>query len=484
MPARAGIRRSIVTSWSCAALLLVNGCALQSYTPKPIDAAASEHAFEMRGVDAPGLKEYMLHHGLAESDWPVRRWGLTELTLLAFYYQPDLQVARAGAAVARADASVAGQPAPITVTPEVLHHSLQVPDTTGLWGIGVGVEIPIATGTKREALSERYRLLADSAALSVGGVAWQVRAGVRERLLDVYAAQAGEQRLREEAQARQEVVRLLERRLEQGAISAAEVGEARLRLVELDTQLQAAQARREQSRAELAQALGVPLETVRPLTLDFSAFERAPAAPNDAQTQRSALHNRFDVRAKLVEYAAEDAAVRLEIAKQYPSLTLKPAYLWDQGDNIWALGLQLILPPALGNKPGIQAAEARRDLAAQQFVNLQSKVIAEVQTARVRYVNAVQGTERADALVSLSQQRSERVRKRFDTGYADRVELATAEMETAAARRIALGLRIEAQRTLGQLEDALQVPLLGAPRLDVPEGASLPDPRARDLAHR
>ena len=383
-----------------------------------------------------------------------------------------------------ADASVAGQPAPITVTPEVLHHSLQLPETTGSWGVGIGLEIPIATGSRREALSERYRFLADAATLSVGVVAWQVRAGVRGRLLDVYAAQTGAQRLQEEAQARGEVVRLLERRLEQGAVSSAEVGEARLRRVELDAQLQAAQARREQSRAELAQALGVPLETVRPMVFDFSAFELAPAAPDDTQTQRSALHNHLDVRAKLLEYAAEDAAVRLEIAKQYPSLILKPAYLWDQGDNLWALGLQLLLPPTLGNKPGIQAAEARRDLAAQQFVNLQSKVIAEVQTARVRYVNAVKGTERADALVTLSQQRSERARKRFDAGYADRVELASAELETAATRRIALSLRVEAQRTLGQLEDALQVPLLGGPRLDVPEGASDADPRADDLAHR
>ena len=41
-------------------------------------------------MDAPSLQEYMVVHGHASTDWPIKDWGLTELTLVAFYYHPDL----------------------------------------------------------------------------------------------------------------------------------------------------------------------------------------------------------------------------------------------------------------------------------------------------------------------------------------------------------------------------------------------------------
>ena len=104
----------------------------------------------------------------------------------------------------------------------------------------------------------------------------------------------------------------------------------------------------------------MPLAAVRNMSLDFAAFRQTPAPPNDSAVQHSALLNRLDVRAKLFDYAAADAAVKLEIARQYPSVTLSPGYLWDQGDNIWSL-VATVLVPAAGNKPAIQAAQARRE---------------------------------------------------------------------------------------------------------------------------
>ena len=102
-------------------------------------------------------------------------------------------------------------------------------------------------------------------------------------------------------------------------------------------------------------------------------------------------------------------------------------------------------------------------------------MITDADTTRIQYVNTTANTEQNTALADLNRQRNERVRKQFEAGYADRVELAGAELESAAALRLVTSLRLETQRTLGQLEDALQVPLIGGPQ---------PDPSADELAHR
>jgi outer membrane protein TolC len=445
-----------------AALALLAGCALQRYEPAPLDPAASASAFEARSIDSPGLKEYMLAHGHPAAEWPAQRWGLADLTLLAFYYQPNLELARAQAAAARAQVAAATQRPPLAIKPVVQHHSLQVPDTTGPWTLGFEVEIPLSGDGRRAAIGEQYDSFAQSAELAVGSAAWTVRSEVRARFLDCYAAARVLELLDAEARERRSLVSLLQRRFDAGAVSALELSSARLKQAEVDSQIQDTQLAREQCVGGLAAALGLPLAAVRNMSLDFAAFRQAPALPNDSALQHSALLNRLDVRSKLFDYAAADAAVKLEIARQYPSVTLSPGYLWDQGDNIWSL-VATVLVPAAGNKPAIQAAQARRTAAAREFLALQGKVIAEADTAQARYAKTIESEQSVRQMVDLQSAHGKEVKKQFDAGRSDRVELTLAQLETLVVERRALMARLETQRALGALEDALQMPLEGAP---------------------
>ena len=70
--------------------------------------------------------------------------------------------------------------------------------------------------------------------------------------------------------------------------------------------------------------------------------------------------------------------------------------------------------------------------------------------------------------------RSSQTQKQFDAGYADRVELTQARLEALAVERNALNARVDSQRALGRLEDALQRPLEGRP-LPAYEPAPQPD---------
>ena len=463
MRADCGLLRLIADlSIGGAALASLGGCALERYEPAPLDPAASASAFESRSVDASGLKEYMLAHGHPAAEWPVQRWGLADLTLLAFYYQPNLELVRAQAAAARAQVAAVTQRPPLAIKPVAQHHSLQRPDTTGPWTFGFEVEIPLSGSGRRAALSEQYGSYAQSAELAVGSAAWAARSEVRAHLLDCYAAGRTLELLEVEARDRRSLVSLLQRRFDAGAASAVELSSARLKQVEVESQIRDAQLGREQCLGGLAAALGLPLAAVHNMSLDFAAFQQTPAPPSDSAVQRSALLNRLDVRAKLYDYAAADAAVKLEIARQYPSVTLSPGYIWDQGDNIWSL-VATILVPAGGNKPAIQAALAHRDAAAHEFLAAQGKVISDADAAQARYLKTMEGAVAVQQIVDQQSARGKETKKQFDAGRADRVELTLATLETLAVEHHALAARLETQRALGALEDALQMPLVGAP---------------------
>src|SRR5687768_13897989 len=87
------------------AALVAQGCARLPYAARALDVDASAAAFQARRVDDPGLRSYMAAHGVTDAQWPLPEWGLSELTLLAFFYRPELEVARANARAALAEAA-------------------------------------------------------------------------------------------------------------------------------------------------------------------------------------------------------------------------------------------------------------------------------------------------------------------------------------------------------------------------------------------
>lgn len=441
---------------------------MQSYRAAPIDAAASAQSFEARTLDTPELKQYMLANG---STWPVERWGLGELTLVAFHYHSDLRVARAQAKAARAEGAAAARRLPLGLTPRVEHHSSRTADQSSPWSLGFEIEIPLSFASTGEAIRSRHDALAQAAELRIGAAAWDVRSRVRARLLDLYGSRSEAQLLEQETATREALLKLLEQRLNAGAVSTVEVNNARLALIDAQSRLQIARAAQERAFVTLAEALALPLPVLHATRFDYADLQRAAAAPQDVEMRRAALLNRLDIRGKLFEYAAAEADVRLEIARQYPTVSITPGFLWDQGDNIWSLAATVV-PAMLGNRPAIAAAQARREVEASQFEALQGKVIAQAQGADAIYASLAQALAQTEQTSALQAARVQQIERQFEAGYADRVELTAARLETVSAQRAALALRLEALRAQGALEDALQVPLAGGPLPRVPDAPS------------
>jgi outer membrane protein TolC len=441
---------NVRTATAVALALLLAACATQSYTPQPLAPQNTEQAFRARTLADAGVGS-------------VEAWGLPQLTQAALRLHPDLAVARAQWRAMQAAETTAGQRPNPTISGSGEHHSRA--DGISPWTFTLGFDIPIETHGKREARIEQAAALSDAARYDIAQTAWLIRSRVRARLLDLYAIRQQTNQLQQEAALRAEIVAMLETRFTAGLVGGTDLSDARLLLQKTRTALEAESARLAEANAALAAALGLPETALGGAPLSFSPFESDLAALPAAEVQRAALLNRIEVRKALANYAAAEARLKLEIAKQYPDFSLAPGYSWDQGDNRWSLGFNLVLALLNKNEGPIAEARAQRELQAKQFDALQAAVIGEQSQAYAAWQAAQGEIAKARQLAQAQQSRLAQTQRQFDAGYADRLELAGAKLEAATAEAAVLAARLKAQRALGQLEDAVQQPLDGSAAL-------------------
>jgi outer membrane protein, heavy metal efflux system len=435
------------------------GCA--RFHPKPLSPSEAATEFEARTLAAPGLKTFLesnLHRKV--TPWPPAGWDLQLLTLAAFYYHPDLDVARAQQGVAEAGRMTAGErPNPsIGFAPQ---YDINAVSGVLPWTLGFTIDVPIETAGKRRLRLDQAAHLSKTARMHIALVAWQVRSRLRSRLLDLYVADQTEAALDRQHTLQGQIASALEQRFAVGEISQPEITDAHLALEHVRAALQEAQQQREETRLRLAEAIGVPALALDDITLSFDAVDRPPA-PTDLPSQtlrRQALLNRSDLLGALADYAASQSALQLEIAKQYPDLHLGPGYAWDQGESKWSLGLSLTLPVLNHNQGPIAEAEARRTESAARFSARQAGVLAEMDRAVADYQAALQRLVTADAVLSTQQERRQSVKTLFAAGETDRLALLGAGLELNIAEQARLDALVKAQQALGQLEDAMQRPL-------------------------
>jgi outer membrane protein TolC len=444
-----------------AIVIAIVACSSVAYSPRPLDADATASEFLARSAGVDGLKRFAVANGYAEQGWPPQLWGPRELTLVALYFNPDIRTARSRAEIAHAELGSTTQPEPWAGRFKPEYHSRSLPETNGPWTLGLELEIPLVAQGKRAARAERGAFLADAADLDVASAAWLARSRVRDRYLELRANRDTLASIDAQLAARREMLALVKRRVEAGMLSVRDLAAERVAFSQLDQMHNQEMARRQRAQGELAAALGLPLEIFERMTLRFDA-DVSPGIDLDAGMLRGlALRNRLDVHRKLLEFGAADAEVKAAVAAQNPGITLGPGYTWDQGDNIWSLAVGLSLPPAARTRASIREAQARRELAAEQFAATQAQVIGLAAQAGAQYRLARESVAGAERQLQLQQEQEFRTSRQFDTGAADRMQRIAARIETLAAEMLLQSALAGQRQALAQLEDAVQRPLLG-----------------------
>ena len=120
---------------------------------------------------------------------------MTLLTLAAFYYHPDLDVARAKLSVADAAVITAGgRPNPGLSSSAQYNREVFV--GTSPWALGWNFNLTFETAGKRGYRTGQAQYLSQAAHFNLAAAAWQVRSRLRAALFDNHAAQQNEAALR------------------------------------------------------------------------------------------------------------------------------------------------------------------------------------------------------------------------------------------------------------------------------------------------
>lgn len=438
-------------------LVMLSSCT--TYHAQPIAPAALMDAFEARTLDNPDLQRYLAAHCGTSGACAPGVWNLNTLMLAAFYFSPVLDIARARHGASQAAMQSAEQhPNPALQLP--LGYTSNAKPGESPYTFGLGLDIPLETAGKRGYRVAQAQQMSNAERFTIGNVAWQVRSRLRSHMLNFYAATRRAQILEQQITTQQQIVAMLDKRLALGAASAPEANQAHIALARNRIDLAHVQQQSQDERAQIAATIGLSVDALANIPISFETFERVyPAIPAD-DVRRQAILNRADVLAALAEYEASQAALQLEIARQYPDVHIGPGYTFDAGAHKFLLPLSgMILPLFNQNQGPIAEADAHRKEVAARVNALQAQAIDDTQRAMQNYRATLANLHLAESLLSAQQRQLQDFQKSFQAGETDRLTLTLAQHAFYTHSLIRQDALVRVQRNIGQLEDAMQRPL-------------------------
>ncbi|MES2546444.1 MAG: TolC family protein [Pseudomonadota bacterium] len=445
---------------------LTAGCAKEKYTAKPLDAKQVSTKILNKNLSDEAFKAYLIKQGHAVSDWPIRQWGLDELTHAALYFNPKLDVAKAQLALANTSIATAKQRQNPVINASTARSNRANGDINP-WSYGLDVEIPIVTNNKREIRVEEAERLRDAAQLTVAETAWQLRSQIAKDLMAYHESIALQQALAIELSTHSDIVNMLEKRVASGLVANNLLSDARLLQQKTQIAQQALLTQQAEIKAALAADIGINIDqktaiALKPIEVDHLLRLQSSllTSPNQiALLQENALLNRLDIRRSLAKYAAAEAKIKLEVAKQTPDIALTPGYIFEFGDKVWSLGFSSLLNLLNKNQTLIAEASNLREIEGVQFEALQTSIIADLNSAYASYQSSLQQMRQTQALLAAQLKQQQSLQKQLNAGLTDRLTLTQNRLSYLLTEQQLLRLQFNCLKAAIYLEDLMQRPL-------------------------
>lgn len=431
--------------------------ACQAYLPQPLDPQASAQNFGKRRLDDPQLRTALVASGRwpRHSAWPPAPWRLAQLQSAALVLNPEMAVAKAKAATATAGIVTANtKPNPaVSIGPE---YGVHAGEGVSPWVLGFSLDMPIETANKRGERTAQAQAQANAAALAIADTGWTVIAGVRAALLELETTTQRLVILETQADNDAALVAMAADRVKAGDAPRTELATYQSQHSRDLLELAAERGKSDSARAKLATALGVPAISLSTTAVSFGALDHFPVLPAEHTLRKAALQRRSDVLGALEDYAAADAALRLEIAKQTPDLNLKPGYTFDQGQSKWALGVGITLPLDRNRGPILEAS-AKRDQAAAVFERLQIGIRGELDQALATFQSDQRRLGEVEKLLASQRQQLADAQRLTQAGEGNKFAELAALALVRQAELARLDALAQAQQSLGKLEDSTRL---------------------------
>ena len=402
---------------------LLAGCA--SYEAVALDPG--EILAGLERIELPGPREAdRLPAGFEVAD------GLSaaEAAALAVTLQPELRALRAEAGVAAAELVEAGLLPDPDLSWDAMDWIIGGTRDDALSGLGLMFPLPrpgeIAAqeGVARARIEElRWRILEQE---------WRLQRDVHMAFLTVEGVfeQIALSRSMEETAA--QTHDFFARARAAGAATALQENLARIELEEIRMETRTRELELELVRQDLNRLIGLPPDARYALQTAGNPFgPQGPAASSDDLTAHG-VERRPDLKALLAGYAQAEEALRLEVARQWPTLAL-------------GTGIEIVLPIfSRLNAPAIATAEARRARLGLEVEAAIHRMRSELHAAVARFdaARAQADSFRRDIQPQLEES-LRLTRQALERGEVTPVEILSSQRQVLNARRRDLEVRID-----------------------------------------
>lgn len=414
--------------------LSLGGCV--AYAPAPPHPEAFPAAMEARTLPAKPAGQ---------------DWSGADLLAAALANNPQIAEARAKylSALAAVRAAKAAPGPSLTLTAEYANEQPH-------WGYSAGSSIPLDYGARRGTRITTAELQGLQAYYDYGETVWSVRTDLQRARIDADSARDEIILATIDVALRDDRAQRLNRRVEAGQDPRALAITAQVDAVAAHRRLAAAVGRRDAAVAALAKALGVGVAVARDLPLAAIA-DMAPSLADLPIWRREAAVSRRDVLRAVADYDIAEQALRLQVATQYPAVSIGPTYFYDHGVQKYPFDVGLALPPWDLNRNAIRQAEAARAAAGRSLELAQANALAAVDAASAAYLTARDDLKRnRERDAPLAGQAAAVAAQSMRAGETDKVDA-----QAAAAAAVEAGLAVnDAQHAAAlaavDLEDALR----------------------------
>jgi cobalt-zinc-cadmium efflux system outer membrane protein len=458
----------LTTLMSLLLTLPTAGCV--RYRPQPVDPAAFPATYRQRRLDDSALVAYVGRW----SEPPAReRWTDRQLAVAALLLSPELARARAQWRAARAGERSAGaRPAPGAEAD--IERAVSGSGAHSPWVVSLAALLTVELGGKRGARVQqaRARTARDESDLQL--TFWRVVDETRAAALNVTLAAAEVDEAHRELLAIARILGFERERFAEAALTSSELARTGGELQEARAAVASAERTLLDARARLAGVVGLPVRAFDSVEIAASPSPSCQASDSlDSDSLASlALSRRAEIGRALADYAGAEAALHLQVGRQYPDLDLRPGFIWDQDVHRWAVALAIPGLLAFRNRAPIAEALAARTVAAAHIAEVQDSVLVEIgvavagcRGARLEQVGADSQAVAAGHALALAE-------AAYQRGETTRLDAALAQLGVARAERASRA----AERSVRSAALALDAALAIWQGASAP-GARWPDPR-------
>lgn len=404
---------------------------------------------QQRSLQSSDLKGYLARHGINVTRWPLQKWSVAALVLVARHYHPALAIAHDRWLKARAAArTAAAYPNPsVSLTPL---YTTNAAASISRWSVELATAVPLVTAGKHGDRVAEARAKAEAARYDFLQVEWTTDARVKRIWLDLVTARRRHLLLAARVHDTRALLVADTAAVKAGQSPPFKAFSARQAWNEARKAATVGRAATMRAQQALANAIGIPGARLAKTRISAAGWTSKPSPlPSEPRLQSFVLTERADVRAAVLRYAASQSRLKLAIARQYPSINIGPGYRWDQGAHRWSLGLSLTLPVFNQNQGPIAEARAQRALRAAKLRALQLGLIGHLRDALTAYHSAQKTLDLAQQRVRESQKRTRDDYTALINGQVarttwlhDRLALAQSQLDAVDARSQLLRARL------------------------------------------